>query len=326
MKTILLLLVLMAASVTLSQSQEVVSAAETTATVEYSSNLKPVFTNEATSPICMTQMIQRPTRELVNYWIYIKNTGETELTNVRLKVTPPTNFTHKSSNYAHPTTGRIPPIELVSNRDGTTNLLLLDLGNLETGGSKTIIVSLVPKSADDRANAHKNAVEVTAEALSRSERDRFETAAMHISAINVVCYDPVVDGDVKSYRILVENKARTRLTDVFLNATLPRNAQHLDSRYSDPKGESILPRPTEIRNPDGTTYLRWFLGDLETGSSKSIELNVTCGDERCPDLGKDRLEASGWTSIVYKNPIKVTSKSSGTTTASELNRSAAGPQ
>ena len=315
MKTLVLSIVLLALCITPSLSQEYydVHDADMTVTAEYTheyfASKDPVFANEATSSIAVKQMVDSKTN-LINYRIFIKNTGETKLTDVALIVTPPTNVTHRGSFYfRNPTQGKVPISAVVSGRDGATELLILNPRDLNTGELTGILVIFDRNIGFDQANDKKNAVEVRATALNPSERVRFDEALKDVAKIDVVSTGSIiVTEDVTTYNIQVKNEGKTRLTGIVLDATLPENVQYKDSRYSDPQGESILPRPTQIRNPDGTTYLSWFLGDLETGKSKSIELNVTCGDERCPDLGKDGLEASGWTSVVHKIPMKVTSK------------------
>lgn len=314
MKTLVLSIVLLALCITPSLSQEYydVHDADMTVTAEYTheyfASKDPVFANEATSSIAVKQMVDSKTN-LINYRIFIKNTGETKLTDVALIVTPPTNVTHRGSFYfRNPTQGIVPISALVSGRDGATELLILNPRDLNTGELTGILVIFDRNIGFDQANDKKNAVEVRATALNPSERVRFDEALKDVAKIDVVSTGSIiVTEDVTTYNIQVKNEGKTRLTGIVLDATLPENVQYKDSRYSDPQGESILPRPTEIRNPDGTTYLSWFLGDLETGKSKSIELNVTCTGGGCPDLGNDGVEASGWTSIVNKIPILITS-------------------
>lgn len=314
MKTLVLSIVLLALCITPSISQVYydVSDADMTVTAEYTPEYwdrkDPVFANEATSPIAVRQMVDSKTN-LINYRIFIKNTGETNLTDIALIVTPPTNVTHRGSFYfRNPTQGKVPISALVSGRDGTTKLLILNPKDLNTGELTGILVTFARNNGSDLANDKKNSVEVRATALNPSERGLFEEALKDMAIIEVIPTGSIiVTEDVTTYSIQIKNRGKTRLTGIVLGATLPENVQYKDSRYSDPQGESVLPRPSEIRNPEGTTHLSWFLGDLETGSSKSIELNVSCGDERCPDVGKDGLEASGWTSIVNKIPILITS-------------------
>jgi len=146
----------------------------------------------------------------------------------------------------------------------------------------------------------------------------FEIDEQRVIELNVSCNDSdtgcisQVEASGKAvfidYLISAENKGETRLTGVVLNCTLPERTQYFGSRYAKKSEDSgSLPEPTIISNPDGTTkMLSWFLGDLETGAIKRIELSVSCLDYNCTP-NESVVEASGMTSIIHKIPISVNS-------------------
>jgi hypothetical protein len=95
--------------------------------------------------------------------------------------------------------------------------------------------------------------------------------------------------------ILVANDGKILLRDVRLNATLPPNTAFKESRYLDPSKDGILKYPTRMENDDGTTKeLRWFLGDLQTGQNKTIELVITYDDANKVDCKETVVQAWGY--------------------------------
>jgi|GEM_PF-1946898 len=191
--------------------------------------------------------------------------------------------------------------------------------------AKDVVLNVtIPKNAmyhrfncDPRLTATNNPDNTTDLSLSLGE---FETGEHRLIELNVSCIN-IDNGclptkveatgkkSIYRYNITIENTGETKLIDVILDDTLPERMLYLGSKYAiQQEGEMPLPSPTIINDPeDGTTEkLSWFLGDLETRAKKVIELNVTCLDESC-DLCANKVEASGWTSIVHKIPIWIKS-------------------
>jgi uncharacterized repeat protein (TIGR01451 family) len=311
MKTLFLLLVLMAALIVPSQSQmsSIVSDAKMSAVDENKPKGPHIFEREATSPICINQTFDSSTKNII-YYIFVKNTGETKLTDVVVEDTLPEGVVYGRSYYFDPVDKNLTIKDVVSRRDGTTKILRWHLGDLQTGEEKKILVTVDRGDLNDRADDQKNAVSVKAVALNPSEKVAFETAAEEISGISVT--DIVIEenaGENLTCRITVENTDKTRLKDVVLKDTLPADMEYVGSRYTESVGEEILPEPTIINNLDGTTEsVSWFLGDFDSGRRKSIDLIVSCSSGDCSNWeAHNQVEASGWTSIVNKIPIKVTS-------------------
>ncbi len=407
MKSFLIISILVAICVVPSEAQDgyEVSDAKIMAESGFNRGSDRVFEDEATKAICINQTFESNYNN-VNYIIAIKNTGETNLENVMLEDVLPAGSSFNHSDYVYPDFAALIPKEIIRNKDGTTRRIIWELGMLQTGDEKWILVQI---DRSDATDDHNNAVEVRAVALNGSERGQFEPPTKYISGIFAsYCNNPTIIeevrlstinnmdtpykidventfyakdvvlnvtipknamyhafncdlrltatnnpdnttnlslplGDFKTgehrlielnvscididngclptkveatgkksiyrYNITVENTGETKLIDVVLDDTLPERMLYLGSKYAiQQEGERPLPSPTIISNPeDGTTEkLSWFLGDLETGAKKVIELNVTCLDESC-DLGTNKVEASGWTSIIHKIPILITS-------------------
>ncbi len=312
MKALFLVLVLAAALIAPSQSQmsPIVSDAKMGAVDEHNPKGKHIFEDEATSPICINQTFDSSTKSVI-YYIFVKNTGQTKLTNVILEDVLPEYVVYGRSYYFDPVDKNLTLTDVVSKRDGTTKILRWHLGDLQTGEEKKILVSVDRYDLNDRADDPKNAVNVKATALSQSEKEGFETAAEEISGISV--YDIVIEenvGENLTCKITVENTGKTKLTDVVLKDTLPTDMKYIRSRYTEPVEEKTLPEPTIVNNLDGTTEsVSWFLGDFDSRIRKSIELNVNCSIGDCSNWeDENQVEASGWTSIVNKIPIKLTSE------------------
>lgn len=314
MKTLFLLLVLMAALIVPSQSQNEFEVSDAKMTA-YGSKVALTFEDETTKAICINQTFSSG-RKNVNYVIVIKNTGETKLTNIVLEDDLPTGAFYKGSDCVYlDYYVELTPSEIVRNRDGTTSHLIWELGELQTGEEKSILLSIDRK---DGANDQDNAVMVTANALNPSEKNSFDQAAKMIAHLDVT--DRVIKENLDenstcenlTCKITVNNTGKTRLMDVVLKDTLPVNMEYVGSIYNESAGEETLPKPTIISHPNGTTMiLSWFLGDFDSGGRKSIDLTLNCTgdssfDREAWDAAND-AKASSWTLVVSKIPIKITS-------------------
>jgi len=303
-----LLLVLMAALIVPSQSQGGYPVSDAKMTVEYSKG-DLIFEDEATKAICINQTFNTGMKT-VQYIIAIKNTGETELTDVILEDVLPADVFYKSSeSFDADGTYSLTPEEIVRNRDGTTKRIVWKLGELQTGEEKWIWLTVDRK---DGGNDQKNAVMVTAYAFDESVKETFDDALEAVARLSVT--GKIIgenEGENLTCRITVTNIGKTRLKDVVLNDTLPANMEYDGSVYSESVGGEIL--PTIINHFDGTTRsLSWFLGDFESMQEKSIDFTVNCDGSSFSNWNEweaaNKAEASGSTSILNKIPIKVTSQ------------------
>ena len=288
-----------------SQMSSTVSDAEMSAISEPGRPKDPhIFEREANSSICVNQTYQSPARN-ITYYIFIKNTGDMKLTNVTVEDILPDGVVYIKSNYFDPVDKNLTLTDIVRERDDTTKILRWHLWDLQTGQEKKILLSVRPVNDLVQVDAEKNVVTVRAEALGEPEIGLFEDAAMNVLAIHTN-YTMAINGNVTTYRILVKNDNKTRLKDVVLDDTLPANKCYLESKcFNESGGQVSFSDPTVINNIDGTTKsLSWFLGDFETSAQKTVELNVSCRDCNCLIQG-NKVEASGWASIVNKIPIWV---------------------
>jgi uncharacterized repeat protein (TIGR01451 family) len=310
MKTFFLVLVLAMICIMPSQSQmsSVVSDVEMSAVDEHKLNGPHIFEREMNSSICVNQTFQSRD-DFINYYIFVKNSGETTLTDVTVEDLLPEGALYRKSRYIYSDDDNLTLIDLVSKRDNTTKILRWYLCDLNTGDEKKIMLQVDRGDRNNRADDSKNVVRVWATALNQSEKEQLETAVKKISAISTNCQEPDVSGNnVATYEILVENVGKTRLMDVVLNDTLPANKRYLGSKcFNESGGQVPLLNPTVINNSDGTTKrLSWFLGDFDTGTQKTVKFSVSCDDNSC-SIQDNEVEASGWTSIISKVPIRVNS-------------------
>jgi len=98
----------------------------------------------------------------------------------------------------------------------------------------------------------------------------FATSQSQIySEISDVSLDDITE---VAYDISVKNTGTTKVTDVVLVDTLPKNTSYVKSRYLEPTSDTLTD-PTIIRNDDGTTRsVTWSLGVFEKNQTKQIEL------------------------------------------------------
>lgn len=269
MRSMILIIILTTMWVIPSQSQgEFIEVSDSlTTSIKYNADAPPVFRDEKTSPICVNQTFISNINNS-NYYIFVKNAGETKLTNVTLLDILPTGLIYNNSFTIDPY-GYLAPIEEISNRDGTTKQLRWNLGELQTGQAKEIVLQVWRDKSNDRRNDENNVVEVRAQT---------RNAARCISNISATYWVINITRKEIAYVIEVENTGETKLTDVIINDTLPKEMQYLESDWFDEiESELPLARPSVISYPNDT-WISWFLGGLETGAKKKVELNVSCSD------------------------------------------------
>lgn len=305
-----LLLVLMAALIVPSQSQGGYPVSDAKMVAEYSKG-DLIFEDETTKTLCVNQTFNTG-RKTAQYIIAIKNTGEVELTDVILEDVLPADVFYKSSeSFDEDGSYSLPPDEIVRNRDSTTKRIVWKLGGLQTGEEKWIWLTVDRK---DGSNDQKNAVVVTARAFNESVKETIDDAVEAIARLSVT--DEIIgesEGTNLTCKITVTNIGKTRLTDVVLNDALPADMGYNRSVYNESVEGEILPKPTIMNHADGTTRrISWFLGDFESRQEKSIDLTVNCDGSSFDDWDEweeaNKADVSGWTSILNKIPIKVTSQ------------------
>lgn len=96
-----------------------------------------------------------------------------------------------------------------------------------------------------------------------------------------------------TYEISVKNTGTTKMTDVVLVDTLPKDTFYVKSRYLEPTRDTLTD-PTIIRNDDGTTRsITWSLNTFEKNQTKQIELVVRHKRVTGFDYTKNEVQAIG---------------------------------